>query len=78
MAISRTIQFIFTAVTDFRIHISGKRGRTTPQIVEYPLPECFAEDFFVSKDYIVFQIKPDKVNPEEILRLAVVKLATVV
>ena len=47
-------------------------------IVEYPLPECFAEDFFVSKDYIVFQIKPDKVNPEEILRLAVVKLATVV
>ncbi len=46
-------------------------------IVEYPLPECFAEDFFVSKDYIVFQIKPDKANPEEILRLAVVKLATV-
>lgn len=47
-------------------------------IVEYPLPECFAEDFFVSKDYIVFQIKPDKTNPEEILRLAVVKLATLV
>lgn len=47
-------------------------------IAEYPLPECFAEDFFVSKDYIVFQIKPDKDNPEEILRLAVVKLAAVV
>lgn len=72
-----------------RVHADEKRagirkmylmildGNFNP-IVEYPLPECFAEDFFVSKDYIVFQIKPDKDNPEEILRLAVVKLAAVV
>lgn len=46
-------------------------------IMEYPLPECFAGEFFVSENYIVFQIKPDKDKPEEILKLAVVKLAAV-
>lgn len=44
-------------------------------MVEYTLPDFFADDFFVSEDYIVFQIKSGKDSPEEVLRLAVVNLA---
>ena len=48
MAISRTIQFIFTAVADFRIHVSGKRGRTTPQTTSGTISIQFLRLFIVT------------------------------
>lgn len=68
-----------------RVHYGEKEGkmrekylmlldRNFEPIVEYKLPDLFATDFYVYGNYIIFQIKPDKNNPEELLKLALVDL----